>query len=81
MLAQTLGFILLVAVVLFGAAGRTHVPIFWAYSGVLAAVSLAGLFLIDEDLARERMRPGGHPPARRRGMELEPDEFGGESPG
>jgi protein-S-isoprenylcysteine O-methyltransferase Ste14 len=58
MVAQTLGFILLVAVVLFGAAGQILIPLFWAYLGVLAAVSVAGL-LIDEDLARERMRPGG----------------------
>src|SRR5260370_19589366 len=65
MVAQTLGFILLVAIILFGAAGRIHIPIFWAYIGVLAAVSVAGLFLIDEDLARERMRPGGHPPGLR----------------
>jgi len=65
MVAQTLGFILLVAVVLFGAAGRIDIPLFWAYLGVLAAVSTAGLFLIDEDLARERMRPGGRPPGLR----------------
>ena len=65
MVAQTLGFILLVALVLFGAAGRIDIPLFWAYLGVLAAVSTAGLFLIDEDLARERMRPGGHPPGLR----------------
>ena len=63
--AQTLGFILLVAVILFGAAGRIHIPIFWAYIGVLAAASVASLFLMDEDLARERMRPGGHRPALR----------------
>jgi protein-S-isoprenylcysteine O-methyltransferase Ste14 len=61
MVAQTLGFILLVAVVLFGAAGRIDIPMFWAYLGVLAAGSIAGIFLIDEDLARERMRPGGNP--------------------
>jgi protein-S-isoprenylcysteine O-methyltransferase Ste14 len=47
MVAQTLGFILLVAVVLFGAAGRIDIPLFWAYLGVLAAVSVfaAGLAL------------------------------------
>jgi protein-S-isoprenylcysteine O-methyltransferase Ste14 len=61
MVAQMLGFILLVAVVLFGAAGRIDIPMFWTYLGVLAAGSIAGMFLIDEDLARERMRPGGNP--------------------
>jgi len=33
MVAQTLGFILLVAVVLFGAAGRIDIPMFWLYLG------------------------------------------------
>jgi hypothetical protein len=65
MVAQTLGFILLVAVVIFGAAGRLDIPMFWLYLGVIAAASAAGLFLIDEDLARERMRPGGQPPGLR----------------
>ena len=65
LVAQALGFILLVAVVLFGTAGRVHIPIFWAYLGVLAAVSVAGLLLTDEDLAQERMRPGGHAPGLR----------------
>jgi protein-S-isoprenylcysteine O-methyltransferase Ste14 len=65
MVAQALGFILLVAVVLFGAAGRLDIPMFWLYLGVIVAVSIAGLFLIDEDLARERMRPGGQPPGLR----------------
>jgi protein-S-isoprenylcysteine O-methyltransferase Ste14 len=58
---QTAGFILLVAVVLFGAAGRIDIPLFWAYIAVIATVSISGLLLIDEDLARERMRPGGQP--------------------
>src|SRR5207245_10011062 len=65
MVAQTLWFILLVTAVLFGAAGRIDIPMFWLYVGVIAAVSVAGLFLIDEDLAQERMRPGGHPPGLR----------------
>ncbi len=44
MVAQTLGFILLIAVVLFGAAGRIHIPLFWAYLGILAAVSTPASF-------------------------------------
>jgi protein-S-isoprenylcysteine O-methyltransferase Ste14 len=59
---QTAGFLVLVAVVLFGAAGRLDVPMFWLYIAVLAATSIASLFLTDEDLVQERMRPGGHPP-------------------
>ena len=58
---QTVGVILLVAVVLFGAAGRLDIPMFWAYLGIVAAVSVTGLLLIDEDLLQERMRPGGQP--------------------
>jgi protein-S-isoprenylcysteine O-methyltransferase Ste14 len=64
-LAQTLGVVLLLAAVLFGTAGRIDIPIFWAYVGVIAAISASALFLIDEDLARERMRPGGRPPSLR----------------
>jgi protein-S-isoprenylcysteine O-methyltransferase Ste14 len=58
---QTVGFLLLVAAILFGAAGRPDIPIFWLYLAVLGGVSIAALFLIDEDLAQERLRPGGHP--------------------
>src|SRR5260370_21878913 len=65
MVCQTLGFILLVAVILFGAAGRIHIPIFWVYIGVVAAVSVGGRCLTDEALARERMRRGGPPPGLR----------------
>src|SRR5260370_32345546 len=65
MVCQTLGFILLVAVTSFGAAGRLQLPILWVYIGALGAVSVAGLFLTDEALARARMRPGGHPPGLR----------------
>jgi protein-S-isoprenylcysteine O-methyltransferase Ste14 len=53
--------LLLVAGVLFGAAGRLDIPMFWLYLAVLAGVCIASLLLIDEDLAQERMRPGGEP--------------------
>jgi protein-S-isoprenylcysteine O-methyltransferase Ste14 len=62
MLAQTFAFPLLVAVILFAAAGRLDLPLYWVYIAVVAAFSVGGLFLIGEDLARERMRPGGKPP-------------------
>jgi protein-S-isoprenylcysteine O-methyltransferase Ste14 len=65
MAAQTLGFVLLLAVVLFGAAGRIDIAMFWLYIGVVAALAAAGLLLIDQDLAQERMRPGGRPPGVR----------------
>jgi protein-S-isoprenylcysteine O-methyltransferase Ste14 len=62
LLAQALGFPVLVAIVLFGVAGRIDLPLYWIYIAIVAAVSVGGLFLIGEDLARERMRPGGQPP-------------------
>jgi protein-S-isoprenylcysteine O-methyltransferase Ste14 len=58
---QTAGFLVLAAIMLFGAAGRLDVPIFWLYIVALAGTSIASLFLIDEDLVQERMRPGGYP--------------------
>jgi protein-S-isoprenylcysteine O-methyltransferase Ste14 len=62
LLAQALGFPVLVAIVLFGVAGRIDLPLYWIYIAIVAAVSVGGLFLIGEDLARERMRPDGQPP-------------------
>jgi protein-S-isoprenylcysteine O-methyltransferase Ste14 len=60
-LAQAFGFPVLVAIILFGAAGRVDLPLYWMYIAMIAALSLGGVFLIDEDLARERIRPGGQP--------------------
>jgi protein-S-isoprenylcysteine O-methyltransferase Ste14 len=62
MLAQAFGLPLLSAMILFAAAGRLDLPLYWAYVVVIAALSVGGLFLIGEDLARERMWPGGQPP-------------------
>lgn len=61
-LAQAVAFPLLVAVILFAAAGRLDIPLYWVYVAIIAALSVGGLFLMEEDLARERMRPGGKPP-------------------
>jgi protein-S-isoprenylcysteine O-methyltransferase Ste14 len=62
LLAQSAGFPILVAIILFAAAGRIDLPFYWTYVAVVGALSIGGLFLIGEDLARERMRPGGGPP-------------------
>jgi protein-S-isoprenylcysteine O-methyltransferase Ste14 len=62
LLAQSAGFPILVAIILFAAAGRIDLPLYWTYVAVVGALSIGGLFLIGEDLARERMRPGGGPP-------------------
>jgi protein-S-isoprenylcysteine O-methyltransferase Ste14 len=62
LLVQAAGFPVLVAIVLFGAAGRIDLPLYWIYVAIVAALSVGGLFVIGEDLARERMRPGGQSP-------------------
>src|SRR5277367_2373283 len=61
MLAQAFVFPLLVAIILFAAAGRLDLALYWAYVAVISGLSIAGLFLIGEDLAHERLRPGGKP--------------------
>ena len=50
------------AAILFIAAGRVDLPLYWAYVGVVAAVSVASLYLVSDDLVRERLRPGGRLP-------------------
>lgn len=61
-IVQTAGFLVLAAVVLFGAAGTVRITAFWAYLVVLATASAIAVLVIDPDLARERMRPGGRRP-------------------
>ena len=50
------------AVVLFGAAGRLDIIEFWCWLAELAAICVATVLLIEPDLVRERMRPGGRRP-------------------
>jgi protein-S-isoprenylcysteine O-methyltransferase Ste14 len=69
-LVQTAAFLLLVALVLFGSAGRLNIVAFWLYLAVIATASIAGYILawvglIDPTLSQERMRPGGHRPGTR----------------
>ena len=44
--------------VVFGAAGRWDIPMFWAYFGVLMTMMLLALIGADRDLMKERSRPG-----------------------
>jgi protein-S-isoprenylcysteine O-methyltransferase Ste14 len=46
------------AAILFGAAGRWDLPIFWAYLTVLLLTLLHVAFTADLELVRERLRPG-----------------------
>jgi protein-S-isoprenylcysteine O-methyltransferase Ste14 len=50
------------AAVLFGAAGRLDTIEFWCWIVELAAIYVATVLLIEPDLVRERMRPGGRQP-------------------
>jgi hypothetical protein len=57
---QSIVFFVLAAVALFASAGTVALPSYWAYLGIFAAVFVASFLLLDPDLARERMRPGGN---------------------
>jgi protein-S-isoprenylcysteine O-methyltransferase Ste14 len=59
---QSIGFFLLAGAALFASAGTFAIAGFWAYLAVFAAVFIASFMVIDPDLARERMRPGGKKP-------------------
>jgi protein-S-isoprenylcysteine O-methyltransferase Ste14 len=59
---QSVVFLVLAAVALFAPAGTLSISSFWLYLGILAAVVLASLLVLDPGLVRERMRPGGKQP-------------------
>jgi DNA-binding HxlR family transcriptional regulator len=61
-------FVVMQAATLFGAAGCIDIVEFWVYVAILAAVSALSLTILDPDLMRERMRPGG----RRLGLRFLP---------
>jgi protein-S-isoprenylcysteine O-methyltransferase Ste14 len=59
---QSALFLILAAVALFASAGTVAILGFWVYLSILAAIILASLLVLDPDLLRERMRPGGKRP-------------------
>lgn len=59
---QSVGFFALAIAALFGSAGTIAIPTYWLYIAILGTVFVASFFLLDPDLARERMRPGGKRP-------------------
>jgi protein-S-isoprenylcysteine O-methyltransferase Ste14 len=65
LLGRTAVMLIVLAVALFGSAGRFDLIEFWLYLAIVAAVSVAGLVYVDPDLIEERMRPGGDRPPRR----------------
>ncbi len=56
---QSVVFFVLAVLALFVAAGTAAIPTYWIYLAIFAAVFVAAFLLLDPDLARERMRPGG----------------------
>jgi protein-S-isoprenylcysteine O-methyltransferase Ste14 len=56
---QSLGFLILLGIALFGSAGRLDLGGFWVYLGIVGAISAISLAILDADLIAERMRPGG----------------------
>jgi protein-S-isoprenylcysteine O-methyltransferase Ste14 len=61
---QSVLFLVLTAVALFASAGTIALPGFWLYLAIYAFVFLLSFAILDPDLLRERMRPGGkRPPA------------------
>lgn len=51
-------FLSILSLILFGSAGRTDLPFFKAYLGILAALFVCAMFFPDRGLYEERMRPG-----------------------
>ena len=51
-----------IALPLFLGAGRLDIPAFWEYLGVFFVFIAAAAFLLDPDMLKERMRPGGKRP-------------------
>lgn len=59
---QSIGFFILALAALFGSAGTVAIATYWVYLAIFGAVFVASFLLLDPDLARERMRPGGKRP-------------------
>jgi len=59
---QSVGFFALAAIILFASAGTAAFVTYWVYLAIFGAVFVASFLLLDPDLARERMRPGGRRP-------------------
>jgi protein-S-isoprenylcysteine O-methyltransferase Ste14 len=59
---QSIGFFVLALIALFASAGTAALVTYWVYLAIFGAVFVASFLLLDPDLARERMRPGGKRP-------------------
>jgi protein-S-isoprenylcysteine O-methyltransferase Ste14 len=59
---QSAIFLIGAAVALFASAGTLAIPAFWIYLAIMAAVFIASLTMLDQELLQERMHPGGQAP-------------------
>ena len=59
---QSIGFFAVAIIALFASAGTAAIPNYWVYLAIFGAVFVGSFLLLDPDLARERMRPGGKQP-------------------
>ena len=59
MVLGLVAFETVLGLILFSSAGRVDLPWFWAFLAVHAALMAVGGALMDPDLRRERLRPGG----------------------
>lgn len=57
-LARWLLFVLISGALALALAGRTDLPRLWAYLGVIWAVMLLGIVIVDAEVARERLKKG-----------------------
>jgi protein-S-isoprenylcysteine O-methyltransferase Ste14 len=62
MTIQSVLFVVLIAVALFAAAGTVAIAGFWIYVAIYALAFVVSFAILDPDLLRERMRPGGQRP-------------------
>jgi protein-S-isoprenylcysteine O-methyltransferase Ste14 len=62
MTIQTVLFVVLIAVALFASAGTVAIAGFWIYVAIYALAFVVSFAILDPDLLRERMRPGGQRP-------------------
>jgi protein-S-isoprenylcysteine O-methyltransferase Ste14 len=59
---QSAAYFAIAVAALFASAGTIAIPTYWVYLAIFATVFVASFILLDPDLARERMRPGGKKP-------------------
>ncbi len=55
---RSAGAMTIVGGILFGSAGRTDLPFFWAYLAVFAGLMIVAMLTVSRELLEERLKPG-----------------------